>query len=357
MKIALKMLGAALISLLMGIACASPLIVTELNYRPWLRSIQGPTAEFGVSLIYANFTLLNPDTPVTQDNGPTIEYFAVLNITNLAGIDAKLFIAHFFAAREITDYSNLQLTNGGKGWKAPGAWVDGKWYNLTLVNVGYPSFRLSDNMTVGEPLEEPYWMEGVQIFDRYVNGTLAATYLNMNGTWTDVTGRIEVERPQNGDSYSIKGQLVNDMHIFWTAEEDDYSSNGTTISQNGEWNMVNHYASKDMGLFDNNWAPNQSRLLMISGSLEIRQTLENKKMVEILQSGNLMFKTIVKSIVETDYRTVNNTALDTSFETTEVEQVQLTQNGNSYIHNASALDNQDFLADQWGIEVFVKPGS
>jgi hypothetical protein len=86
MKIALKMLIAAILSLTVGIACASPLLVTELNIRPWINQVHGVTAQFEVNVVYANFTLQNGDKPVTQDSGPTISYFAVVNITNLSNL-------------------------------------------------------------------------------------------------------------------------------------------------------------------------------------------------------------------------------------------------------------------------------
>ena len=45
----------------------------------------------------------------------------------------------------------------------------------------------------GEGLQdigEGYWMEGVQLMDKAADGTVTNMYMNMNGTWVDVTGRI-----------------------------------------------------------------------------------------------------------------------------------------------------------------------
>lgn len=82
----IKNVNSSNLSLTVGIACASPLLVTELNIRPWINQVQGVTAQFEVKVVYANFTLQNGDKPVTQDSGPTISYFAVVNITNLSNL-------------------------------------------------------------------------------------------------------------------------------------------------------------------------------------------------------------------------------------------------------------------------------
>lgn len=81
----IKNVNSSNLSLTVGIACASPLLVTELNIRPWINQVQGVTAQFEV-IVYGNFTLQNGDKPVTQDSGLTISSFAVVNITNLSSL-------------------------------------------------------------------------------------------------------------------------------------------------------------------------------------------------------------------------------------------------------------------------------
>ncbi len=47
----------------------------------------------------------------------------------------------------------------------------------------------------GDPELDGEWIEGVKIQEYYIDYELVYTKINMNGTWVDVTGRIEVERP------------------------------------------------------------------------------------------------------------------------------------------------------------------
>ncbi len=217
MKFALKLIVFAILSFSIGIACASPLLVTELNIRPYINYVQGETVQFNINVIYANFTLQNADKPVEQNSGPTISYFAVVNITNPSNLGATLTRVGFNAAPEIASVPS-SIQNVSITYDAPGAWVDGKYYNLTWVNVPSPSFDENGKLVQGPfKLIEPYWMQGVQVFDKYVNGNVTATYLNMNGTWTNVTGHIEVARPPSGSSYSSAGTTIvvdNNPRLF-----------------------------------------------------------------------------------------------------------------------------------------------
>jgi hypothetical protein len=88
--------------------------------------------------------------------------------------------------------------------------VDGVWYNVTWVDSSCPHFDQNGVITeppFTEPAVEGHWMEGVQLYKRTVHtdatGTNTAIYMNMNGTWVDVTGRISVDMPENGPAYSM----------------------------------------------------------------------------------------------------------------------------------------------------------
>src|SRR5665647_1273762 len=174
MKFALKLILCAILSFSVGIACASPLLVSELNIRPWITYVQGPTAEMTVEVVYANFTLQNGGNAITKDSGPTISYYSVINVTNPSDFEATVSRVDFMAAQQIINNSaNPHPHNGGEGWSTKGAWVDGKWYNLTWVTVGYPSTNENGSLYwVSMPSGQEYWMEGVQVYDRYINGTL-----------------------------------------------------------------------------------------------------------------------------------------------------------------------------------------
>ncbi|MFA7080585.1 MAG: hypothetical protein WC203_06770, partial [Candidatus Bathyarchaeia archaeon] len=174
MKIAKKLIASAIVSLLIGIAVATPLLASELNIRPWVKHVQGPTADFDLDVIYANFTAQNPDTPITETSGPTINYFAVVNVTNPSDYPAQLLMTDFWAGQKIvntTGQAPFGVTDGnwsiGSGWEAEGIWLDGIWYNVTWVDGSYPHF--DENGTITEsPFPAPsnigHWMEGVQLY-------------------------------------------------------------------------------------------------------------------------------------------------------------------------------------------------
>jgi len=197
MKIRISIVAIALTGMIAGIAFASPLVLSELDVRPWIRTVEGPKAEFEVETIFANFTVLDPGAPSSGVDELCVNYQLWVNVTNPSDVNATLLHTFFTAAGEITPFSGLpgfgENSSSGTGGTAEGAFVDGKWYNLTWVNGTYPFFDSEGNMCESPfPVTEEigYWMEGIQLYRRYVNGNLSEIYLNMNGTWTDVTGRI-----------------------------------------------------------------------------------------------------------------------------------------------------------------------
>ena len=64
--------------MLIGSAFASPLLISELDIRPYHEPLpKGPTADISVNTVYANFSIGD-----TGGNLTDISYFVVLNITN-----------------------------------------------------------------------------------------------------------------------------------------------------------------------------------------------------------------------------------------------------------------------------------
>ena len=356
MKFALKLIVFAVLSFSIGIACASPLLVSELNIRPWITHVQGPTAKMDVEVVYANFTLQNANNPISEVTGPTISYFVVVNVTNPSDLGATLLRVDFLAAQKIINNSGVFPGDiGGSSWDAKGAWVDGIWYNLTWVDIGSPSLDENGSMYwVPMPSGQSYWMEGVQIYDRYVNGSLTNTYLNMNGTWTDVTGKIVVERPKQGSNFSADGVVANQMNTFENVASREYASNGSASDPAlGAMQMKYHLVGE--GFFDNYWEPHQSRLFVISGSWDVRKPFADNAAVTALQSGNIMLKTDVMNFIVNKSGFVNNTVTDTSSFVTELKQVHIAQIENSYVY--TTLQNPTFQIDKWGMEAFLKLGS
>jgi hypothetical protein len=358
MKHQAKLILFGILSLTIGVAFASPLLVSELNIKPFIKHIQGNTADLRVNVVYANFTILNGSKPVSENDGPAVSYYVVLNVTNLSDIGAKLFDVNFSAATKIANASTSSfLTNAvsGSGYEVEGAWVDGVWYNVTYVTGDYPTIDRDGNI-IESPWQnsswlEPYWMEGVQILDTYANGTLTATYMNMNGTWTNVTGRINFTRPEGtspfSNAVSISNTVVNEWHVFQTL----MPVNTTDSEATG--NIEPKYTWVGDGLFDNYWAPHQSRLIVLQGIRHIMKPWANAEALDTLKSGSITLQTRVGNFNIT-VEIVNNTVADTWLYATERKQVQLTQNGDSYIYNTILGENQIFITDQYGVEVFIE---
>jgi len=357
-KIAKKLIASAIVSLLIGIAVATPLLASELNIRPWVKHVQGPTADFDLDVIYANFTAQNPDVPITETSGPTINYFAVVNLTNPSDYLAQMLMTDFWAGQKIvntTGQAPFGVTDGnwsiGSGWEAEGIWLDGVWYNVTWVDGSYPHF--DENGTITEsPFPAPsnigHWMEGVQLYEITIHNNLGTTthiYLNMNGTWTDVTGKITVDRPE-GQCYIMSGTLADYMLLFQPDKNSTPNDRGF-----GYCSTKNIWVGKDA--FDNLFTPGQSRLIVVTGSWDVRKPWANVNPIDILENGSLWLKVDTHNSLVMNPELGDNTFLDTWSDTTLIQQITLTKIGNNYIYNKALLDNQIFQLDQYGVEAFI----
>jgi len=378
MKIGLTLIAIALTGLITGLAFASPLMLSELDIKPWIHHIQGSTADFEIETVFANFTVLNSNNPTSEVDDLSVKYQVWLNVTNPSDLGATLLDVNFAAAGEITAYSGPPLiganSSGGWGWEAEGALVDGKWYNLTWVNGTYPFFDRDGNMEPF-PFEIPwqtgYWMEGVQLYQRHVNGTVVATYLNMNGTWTDVTDKIALEEREHGSGHSLKNVVADQMRIFQTYVPDvsvEFDSdgneiqvpsvidagNGTQVSVKVDSLLGTVYIQAGEGYFNNYWKPGESRIVLIGGTQEFGSWV-NFNPVDVLNSGSITFKTTTFNSADTDFWLGNNTVQDNWSYANELKTVELIKDNNSYIYNMALLEAYEFSVDEWNAEVFLEP--
>jgi hypothetical protein len=350
-----KFIICLILSLTIGIAVATPLIRAELTIRPWITQVQGPTAPFNVEVVYTNFTITDPDTPITQTSGPTINYYAVINVTNPSEYRTILNKSTFFVAQSIQsttsktaliDFYNFTSTGGGGG-EAKGAWVDNIYYNVTLT-IPYPIIGsngiIIQEIQSGLTEEELYtyyyqWIEGVQYFKHTIKEDTSIntyTYLNRNGTWVDITGRVTIDEtePEYSPTHIATGGFIS--------RSTSYLGSGSKASKDNEYDCF--------------FAPGESRLLVVSGSLDIRSPwAEKHSPVDIIQSSIIQTLTQVSSYVDIDPIGKNNTFIVTSADTSKIQELVLTQVGNSYIYNTVLSDNQTFEFDQYGFEVFIVP--
>jgi hypothetical protein len=199
-------------------------------------------------------------------------------------------------------------------------------------------------------------MEGVEYYKRTVYndaGTNSYIYLNMNGTWVDVTGRITIDIPDDGSSYGGSATIAN-HHMYFQPDD------GTSVN---DGYLTTRVVDIGDNAFDNRFAPGQSRLLVISGSWEVRldcvALTEDGFInpVDVIRSGIIQTFASAMSDADVDCDVGNSAFLDTFTNTEILKQLSLTPIGNSYIYNTVLSDNQMFQLDQYGTEAFIRPRS
>jgi hypothetical protein len=250
MKIGTKLLVAATLSFLTGIAFASPLLYTNLNIKPFPRVSEGPKAQFSVDVVYASFNPVGNQYTTTEygETGApknttypatSVTYNVVLNVTNLSDQPATIYELAFTAAQNIsvkqsilggTIYDNgfqpenSFLASKHFGGIVDGVYLDDKWVNVTWIPNGYYEAN-GTWISVPYPeclfaLTQAYWHEGVisgpltpddlRIFsaDHTVNGTIPDLPDNASDTG------IWFEGVPIAEYYSLTGTpLVTEMYI------------------------------------------------------------------------------------------------------------------------------------------------
>jgi hypothetical protein len=153
MKFALKILVCAVLSLSIGIAIASPLLIAELNIEPFHRIPEGPKANFDVNTVYANFDVQEQfsNLPSGDEKLSIVNYEVVLNVTNHSDFPARISSLSLIAAEEVTAFPSIvgglsvssgggKSGGGGNGF-VEGLWFDGNWLNVTwLPDNQWPMF-------------------------------------------------------------------------------------------------------------------------------------------------------------------------------------------------------------------------
>jgi len=342
MKIKTNFLLLGFLSLIVGTAFASPLLITELdpeNIKPYLKP---PSDSFTSNIIsevlYANFSI-NPNSE--SDSVIDLSYFIVLNITNNADEPANVTFVQFDT--KVQDYTLPDANNRGYSeveawlmWTEKEAWVDGKHYNLTWVpnKVGFDY--------EGDPELEGEWIEGVKIHEGYINDKLVYTRINMNGTWVDVTGRILVARPNNWPPTTKKVMdAVIISHIKSLVRETSFDEFGQDIPS------IQRPPSGTPEEFNEIWAPHQSRLIAISAERPAPSKYFEPEKLEKLKTEKIMFDTIIQT-----WETVDNWT--DSVVSKKSIQVFVDSTDDGYLYSVLPEDTI-FTLDTFGVEVFIEP--
>ncbi|MFB3889562.1 MAG: hypothetical protein ACE14S_08725 [Candidatus Bathyarchaeia archaeon] len=409
MKIGIKLLIAAVLSLSVGVAFASPMLVSELSVHPYPSLPKGPTPEMDASVAYASFTAQPADSSLEvpewyrgNSTPTTVAYSIVLNVTNLSDEYAAIDFIEANAAENYTRGPASFMMNGVTGTAGThrGAYLDGELINVTWIpNSGriptapHPSIPGQPDWPSNLPWEvtsnetfpaDGYWREGVEIADTYVNGTLAYTYMYINGTWTDVTGRVQVpdrEDPfsrMSSASHSIAGgwysfqmplpEGFNNTETHTSTTTHDYG-NGTTVTittttteppvspdtertvdeltPSGE--RVTIYMGP--GRFNNTWAPHESRLIMLSGTI----VASDANVSKYLQAGSMAVHIMGQARLAN--MVINGVPMDTTTVIDVIQQIQVQAEGKSFVYSGVLGAHQVFqqVPNQSGVEVCIKP--
>jgi hypothetical protein len=364
-KIGFKLAFVGILSLLVGSAFASPLLIAELgDIRPYSPPLpKGATADIDVNVAYVNFSVGETSEDAEYGNLTDLSYFVVLNITNNCDYWASINMVQFTAAESITKGTKSDSPFFGenwtdsKGWDAEGAWVDGKWYNLTWVP--YSNFWMNASSLIhGRELEdfevigEGYWMEGVQLMDKAVGGNVTNMYMNMNGTWVDVTGRVKWIDDRTGEIVDINPERVNPPPVV-TGSGTIFSEHillGPGSSSGPEREIGTMTSTRIPEEFNYLWAPHQSRLIAISSDRQILTKIFNFDAIEQLKTEKITFRGSVHSHLNGTAGLWDSTAVDD-----EIKQVQLEITEDGYLYNTILADDQMFVMDSFGVEVFIEP--
>ena len=111
MKTGTKFIFVGILSMLVGSAFASPLLLSELDIVPFWVVPEGPKADFSVSVAYADFTIEEHATRFNVNLGEynvsILDYYIVLNVTNHFDLPAKVYGLNFAAAKDGIKASSL----------------------------------------------------------------------------------------------------------------------------------------------------------------------------------------------------------------------------------------------------------
>lgn len=362
MKIKTNFLMIGLLSLFVGSALASPLLLSELDIVPFPRWPEGPKADFSVSVAYATFVGRDNASDMVSGgiNLSIVDCYVVFNITNHSDIPAKLAVVDFVAAKNFTfipsalggfSASSGDGSHGGSGGGArvEGLWLDGEWINVTWVpetglqGIWTPGAQLPPE-SYDDPEMEPmlrgnYWIEGVPLNETITNNKVNSTSIYLNGSWVDVTGRVEYIEKQH---VSATNYLMGASKLFYSEAAYGRNVSSSDFAPGSVW-------CGDGG-FNNVWEPNQSRLILVEGSSEVGALWKG---VQSLKAGEITFYTGTTNYVNN--APVNGTYFNTFSSATELKQVQFEITDNGYLYNTILADDQLFVMDSFGVEVFIEP--
>jgi hypothetical protein len=334
-----KQLLVAMLAVLAGLALATPLLISHIV--PAIITVQGPKADLSLDPVFASFTVQHTNSDIalpdwynrnSYGDPSQISYNVVLNVTNNSNETAIVDLLYISAGPTYTP--------GSVTWTPPkstiertieGVYLDGKWVNTTWIP--------SNQSIVGGG----YWRQGVDVQSVYTNGNLTQTFMRIDGQWVDVTERVTVP----GQELSIPNDQITMLGPFMS-ETLSFTPGNSSVSQIDSYASVQVNSGKDG--FNNFWAPNQSRLIMLNGT--VFATARN---IADLKLTPTYLHLQVSAMLQQSYANTDPARfIDTSSLRNQLCQIQLTPVNNSYEYNKALTANQTFQPDQFGVEAFIE---
>jgi hypothetical protein len=390
MRLTTNLLLVAALAFSIGVAFASPMIYDKVISYPF-KSREGPKADFSVSVIYANF---NVSENVSRNFGGVnfrlVNYYAILNVTNLSDFPARVSELEIGAAENIT--ADLGLAGGisvfgdsggavsSGGGLVDGVYLDSRWINVTWIpgtypeglsqvkhngpyNMGFTEVSTTIPELPANSSQTGFWIGGVLVSERHeINSgglIFSRTAIYINGEWVDVSGHVQVKNPQ-------PNVLGVGSVVFESLKCQDYNANITTLTPIFNQSRNQHLPLptdqyyqiwSGEGGFRNNWTQGESRLILLNGKVEVAVHVFGDGGLESLAAGKICLFASVSSYVKSFEEMVNGNFSNTENTAFELKQVQIEETPNGYFYNRIFGENQTIITDQFGVEVFLRPGS
>ena len=367
-----KLALVAVLALLAGTAFAAPMLVVDVH--PFPRIPEGPKANFAIDIVYANFSVI--EVNATQRE---VAYTIVANITNLSDKVGYLYETEFIAGQHVKqldsalggmyidkypEYSSYGDPLG-RGGLVDGIYLDGGWLNKTWIpGTDYPDNLVSviREENVAQPValsavpelpenasETGIWIEGVPIAERYGETGITATHIYVNGSWVDVTGRVQFHNPQ---PFLLSSNSIADLTL--TPCVGIYANVANTVTtfpfmgwQRGMWNDYQYIGGRG---FDRAWMPNQSKLVVFNGTVPSDES--NNRVAGVLEDGTIDIYGSVTSYIND--MPIDNTFTNTAYTATAIKTITLQKTQDGYLYNTALAPDQYFQVCPDGVQVYIK---
>ena len=376
MEFKFKLIVVAVLALLAGTAFAAPMLVVDV--RPFPRIPEGPKANFEIDIVYANFNVIKVNATNRE-----VAYTVVANITNLSDKVGYLYETGFAAAQHLVQsdsalggmyldryFDGLHDVTPDRGGLVDGIYLDGVWLNKTWIpgtdyGTDYPDLRsvmneeydaehtaLSAVPALPENASETgIWIEGVPIAEYYGGTGITATHIYVNGSWVDVTGRVQ---PHNPQPFLLSSNSIADLKL--TPCVGIYANVAHTVTtfpsmgwQRGMWHSSQYIGGRG---FDRSWLPYQSRLIVFNGTVALTSDEFNNRVAGVLENGAIDICGSVTSYINDI--PIDDTFTDTAYTATAIKTVTLQKTPEGYLYNAILAPDQHFQVAQDGVEVYIK---